>query len=78
MIFGYLRRRRAFRSAVQAEVAQLVEEHGQFAYSAALAAFREARGREAFRFWAAVRAAVAKRDGRRIGLDASDRWPSRP
>lgn len=74
MIRGYFRRRRERKAAFQAEVEGLLGLYGQFAYSAALAALRQPQNRERRKFWFAVRRRIAEHDGRRIGLDASDRW----
>jgi hypothetical protein len=74
MIWSYLRHRHERKVAIVAAADRLVREHGQFAFSAAMFALHAASGRRQRKHWLKVRALIAKRDGRAIGLDASDRW----
>ncbi|MFZ5792111.1 MAG: hypothetical protein ACOY3L_15575 [Pseudomonadota bacterium] len=78
MILGWLRRRRAYRDAIEAEIERLIAVHGNDAYQVAYERARDRGLSDAERRWAFdVRRVFAKRIGHEIGLDTATRWLER-
>ena len=72
-MWGWWRRRKAYRELVDREAAELIERYGDAAYHTARACGRGQEGRLA-RYWSKVALAVARRTGREVGVDTATRY----
>jgi hypothetical protein len=72
-MLSWLRYRRERAKCVEAEASMLIRELGPVAYAGSRLEERQARSSDERRHWRDVALAIARKTGRRIGLDTSTR-----
>jgi len=72
-MFAWLRKRRSSAARVDDDATALVREFGGSAYGAARRREREASAPEFAKHWRMVSLAVARKTGKRVGLDTATR-----
>ena len=77
MVLQWLRRRQDARRLAQADAEALIRDHGAEAYSKARQREREASSDAMVKHWRRVALAIAKKTGKRVGVDTATRMPGR-